>query len=49
MKARPVIHAGIDRPERKKIGARLHVTLQGEAYAQHKDEIDDHDGPINER
>ena len=36
MNARPVIQAGIDRPERKKSGAGLHQPLQGEADAQHE-------------
>ncbi len=31
----------------KEISAGTHISLQRQANAQHKDEIDDHDGPVN--
>ena len=49
MNASPQTHAGIDRPARKKSLRRAHVPLQRKADAQHKDEVDQHDQPVDVR
>ena len=45
--ARPVTQAGMERPERKKSRAALHIALQGEADAEDEGKVDNEDRVID--